>query len=69
VQALSFCPWLLITGRLLMGMGKKLKPVELCSLAHKYSKELMWSMEHNNSKARWGPAVLLMYQHEGYSIL
>ncbi len=48
VQALSLCIWLLmvdlhITDRLLIGMGKKLKPVELCSYtpAHKYSKELM----------------------------
>ncbi|KAL0035243.1 hypothetical protein WJX79_008196 [Trebouxia sp. C0005] len=34
--------------------GKKLKPVELCSytLAHKIGKEMMWSMMHNNSKAR-----------------
>ena len=27
VQALSFCPWLLIMGRLLIGMGKKLTSV------------------------------------------
>jgi len=65
--------WLLmvdlhITGRLLIGMGQKLKPVELCCYtpAHKHSKELMWSMMHNNnSRARWGPVVFLIYQHEG----
>ncbi|DBB15636.1 TPA: hypothetical protein ACH3X3_003847 [Trebouxia sp. C0006] len=36
-------------------MGKKLEPGELCSytLAHKPSKELMWSAVHNSSsKAR-----------------
>jgi len=75
VQALSLCIWLLmvdlhITGRLLIGMGKKLKPVQLCSNTptHKRSVELMWSMVHNNnSKARWGPVVFLsyLYQHEG----
>ena len=55
-----------ITGRLLVGMGKKLKPVELCSYtpAHKSSDELMWSMVHNNNKVRWGPVVFLIYQHE-----
>ena len=52
-----------ITGRLLIGMGKKLKPVELCSytLAHKRGDELMWSRVHNNSKARWGAVVFLVY--------
>ena len=52
-----------ITGRLLISMGKKLEPDELCSytLAHKPSKELMWSAVHNSSsKARWGPAVFLI---------
>ncbi|DBA88077.1 TPA: hypothetical protein ACH3X2_005078 [Trebouxia sp. C0005] len=46
--------------------GKKLKPVELCSytLAHKIGKEMMWSMMHNNSKARCGPVVFLIHQHE-----
>ncbi len=35
-----------ITGRLLIGMGKKLKPAELCfhTLARKRANELMWSM-------------------------
>ncbi|DBB15652.1 TPA: hypothetical protein ACH3X3_003863 [Trebouxia sp. C0006] len=44
-----------ITDWLLIGMGKKLIPVELCSytLANKHSNELMWSVVHNNnSKAR-----------------
>jgi len=52
-----------ITGRLLIGMGKKLKPVELCSytLARKRGDELMWSRVHNNSKARWGAVVFLVY--------
>ena len=52
-----------ITGRLLVGMGKKLKPVELCSytLACKCGDELMWSIVHNNSKARWGPVVFPIY--------
>jgi len=52
-----------IAGRLLIGMGKKLKPVELCSytLARKRGNELMWSMVHSNSKAWWGPVVLLIY--------
>jgi len=58
-----------ITGRLLIGMGKKLKPVELCSytLACKRGYELMWSMVHKNSKARWGPVVFLIYfyRHDG----
>ncbi len=50
-------------GRLLIGMGEKLKPVELCSytLALKRGNELMWSMVQNNSKARWDPAVFLIY--------
>jgi len=32
---------------------------ELCfdSLARKRANKLMWSMEHNNSKARWGAVV------------
>ena len=49
-----------ITGRLLI--GKKLKPVELCSytLARKRGDELMWSRVHNNSKARWGAVVFLV---------
>ncbi len=57
-----------ITGSLLIGMGKKLKPAELCSytLAHKPSNELMCCMVHSNSKARWGPVIFLLYQHEGY---
>jgi len=59
-----------ITDWLLIGMGKKLIPVELCSytLANKHSNELMWSVVHNNnSKARWGPVVFLIsFQwHEG----
>ncbi|DBA79494.1 TPA: hypothetical protein ACH3X2_007761 [Trebouxia sp. C0005] len=44
-----------ITGRLLIGVDRKLKPVELCSQtpAHKLSNELMRSMvHHNNSRAR-----------------
>ena len=51
-----------ITGRLLIGMGKKLKPAELCfhTLARKRANELMWSMVHNNSKARWGAVVFLV---------
>jgi len=64
--------WLLmvdlhINGRLLIGMGKKLQPVQLCSHtpAHKPSNELMWCMVHNNSTARWGPVVFLTYQREG----
>ncbi len=55
-----------ITGRLLTGMGEKLKPAQLCSfpLAREHSKELMWCMVHNSSsKARWGHVVFLMYQH------
>ena len=53
-----------IIGRLLIGMGKKLKPVQLCiyTLSHKPSKELMRSMVRNRSKARWGPVVFLMYR-------
>lgn len=50
-----------ITGRLLIGVDRKLKPVELCSQtpAHKLSNELMRSMvHHNNSRARW---VLVVY--------
>ncbi len=58
-----------ITGRLLIGMGKKLKRVELCSytLACKHGDELMWSIVHNNSEARWGPVIFLicLYRHEG----
>ncbi len=50
----------------------RLQPDELCSytLSHKPSKELMWSVVHNNSssKARWGPLVFLTYQHEGCSL-
>ncbi len=49
-----------IIGRLLIGLGKKLKPVQLCchTVADKRSKELVWCMVHNSSsKARWGPAV------------
>ncbi len=45
-----------ITGRLLIGMDKKLKPVALClyTLAHKLNRELIWFMaHHNNSRARW----------------
>ena len=59
-----------IPGRRLTGMGKKLKPVDNCSftLAHKSGNELMWCMMHN-SKARWGPVVFLIHQHEGHSIL
>jgi len=58
-----------ITGGLLIGMGKKLKPVQLCSYTptHKRSVDLMWSVVHNtNSKVRWGPVVFLnyLYQHE-----
>ena len=55
-----------ITGRLLMGMGKKLKPLDLCSStpAHKPSHELRWCMVHNNSKARWDPDVFLIHQYE-----
>ncbi len=51
-----------ITGRLLVGMGKKLRPVELCSytLACKCGNELMCSIVHNN-KARWGPVVFVVY--------
>jgi hypothetical protein len=51
-----------ITGRLLIGMRKKLKPVQPCSYtpAHKPSDELMWSMLHNDNKARWGHVVFLM---------
>jgi len=51
-----------ITGRPLIGIGKKLQPVQLCSytLSYKRSKELMWSMVHNSSKARWGPVDLLV---------
>ena len=59
-----------ITGRLLIGMGKKLKFVHLCSHApaHKHSKELMWYTVHNSSsKAR--SLVFLTCQHEGYSVL
>jgi len=44
-----------ITGRLLVNMGKKLKPVQLCSfpLAREHSNELMWCMaHHNNSQVR-----------------
>ncbi len=50
-----------VIGRLLIGMGKKLKPVELCSYtpAHKPSNELMWSIVHHNSQARWGSVVYL----------
>ena len=58
-----------ITGRLLIGMGKKLMPAELCfyTLACKRGDELMWSMVHNNSKARWGAVVFLVcfYWHDG----
>ena len=52
-----------ITGRLLRGMGQKPKPVELClhPLACKRSTEMMWSMVHNNRKARWGAVVFLIY--------
>ncbi len=57
------------TGRLLIGMGKKLKPAELgfYTLACKHGDELMWSMVHNNSKARWGAVVFLVcfYWHDG----
>ncbi len=51
-----------ITGRLLIGMGKQLKPIELCSytLAHKPSGELMWSIVHDKSKARWGSIVYVV---------
>ena len=59
----------LYTGRLLVGMGKKLRPVELCSytLACKCGKELICSIVHNN-KGRWGPVVFVIYtwQHDGY---
>ena len=56
-----------ITGSLLIGMGKKLKPVQLCchTPADKHSKELVWCMVHTNSKARWRPVVILIYQHAG----
>ncbi len=58
-----------ITGRLLIGMGKKLKPAELCfhTLARKRANEMMWCMVHNNSKARWGAVVFLVcfYRHDG----
>ena len=59
-----------ITGSLLIGMRKRLKPVELCSYtsAHKYSTELMWSMVHHNSKARWGVVVYLLY-FKGQTVL
>ncbi len=51
-----------ITGRLLIGMGKKLKPAELCfhTLACNRANTLMWSMVHNNSKARWGAVLFLV---------
>ncbi len=51
-----------ITGMQLIGMCKKLKPIELCCyiLAHKRGNELIWSMVHNKSKARWGPVVYLI---------
>ena len=57
---------LYITSRLLIDMGKKMKPGELCSytLLHKPTNELMWCIEHNSSKARWGPAVFLVGHHE-----
>ena len=43
----------------LVGMGKELRPVELCfyTLTWKCGDELMWSIVQNNSKARWGPIV------------
>jgi hypothetical protein len=55
-------------------MGKQLKPVELCSYTPaqkpvKDSKELMWFMMRNNSKARWLLDVFRIHQHEGYSML
>jgi hypothetical protein len=51
-----------ITGRLLIGMGKKLEPAELCfhTLARNRTNKLMWSMVHNNSKAGWGAVVFLV---------
>ena len=61
-----------ITGRLLIGMGKELKPVQLCchTPADKHSEELLWCMVHDSSsKPRWEPAAILMYQHKDYSIL
>ena len=67
VQALCSCIWLLmvdlhITSRLLVGMGKKLRPTELCSctLACTCGNELMCSVGHNN-KARWGLVVFVIY--------
>ncbi len=48
-----------ITGRLLIGMGQKPKPAELCFHALKRSNELMWSMVHNDRKARWDVGLLL----------
>ena len=57
--------WLLmvdlhITGRLLIGMGKKLKPAELCShaLAHKPSKEWMWCLLCTTAAAKPGESLL-----------
>ena len=58
-----------INGGLLLGMGKKLKPAKLCfyTLACKRGDELMCSMVHNNSKARWDAVVFLVcfYRHVG----
>jgi len=56
-----------ITGRLLIGMGKKLKPAELCfyTLERKRGNELMWSVVHNNSKTRWSAVIFLVYRRDG----
>ena len=73
VCSISLCRlcacWLLmvdlqITGRLLVGMRKKLRPVELCSytLGCESGHVLVCSIVHNNNnKARWGPVVFVMY--------
>ena len=74
LQALYLCIGLLmvdlhITGRLLVGMGKKLRPIELCSctLVCTCGNGLMCSIAHNN-KARWGLVVFVnnIEQHDGY---
>ncbi len=66
--------YLHITSRLLIGMGKNLKPVELClhTLAHKHNRELIRSMHRpygtpQQQPSQVGVVVFLFwfYWHEG----
>jgi len=57
-QALCLC-MLVADATSLVGMGKKLRPIELCfyTLTWNCGDKLMWSIVQNNSRARWGPIV------------